>query len=78
MADHIAWPNVDVICGECGWAMCPLVELAEHKVGGTFKRVVQCRNQYCSKTGILYELEPESAIKLKLYTPEEEHGDHSS
>lgn len=68
-ADY-AYSSASLLCRECGWQLYPCPELAEVKPGTIFHLILQCRNPLCSKVGILYEVLPESAVKLKLYVPE--------
>lgn len=63
---HNAWPNVSIICGECGWLMFPDIAGNGYR---PIKRLVFCKNPGCKYERKVFEVVPESALKLKPFTP---------
>jgi hypothetical protein len=62
MEGHFAWPNVDVLCGECGFMMYPE---SRYRPGESFDRIVRCPNKDCTHFGILYRVPKSAAFQLE-------------
>lgn len=56
-----AWPSVDILCGECCWAMYPFKTKYE---GKPVRRLVYCVNHVCKYAFKVREVKVAHALEL--------------
>ena len=56
-----AWPSADIICGECGWVMSPLMTVYK---GKPVRRLIYCTNGVCKNALQVFEVKTEHALEL--------------